>query len=117
MSVCLFWLACARAAALTGCGAWCVGACIKWLGRAAACAGGHVASVVQGVCGHEAPSHPLPSVRVGLVAQAENSGLRDRLDAAVADAMTGQRDCEALRHALASVEAKLSVYQQKDAEV
>eukprot|EP00983_Pelagomonas_calceolata_P011440 368857-Pelagomonas_calceolata.AAC.8 len=49
--------------------------------------------------------------------QMDNSSLRERLEAATSEATSSHKDCEALRHALSTVEAKLSVYQQKDAEV
>ena len=43
--------------------------------------------------------------------------MRDRLDRSMAEASSSRRDCEALRHALLTVETKLVEYQQKDAEV
>ena len=43
--------------------------------------------------------------------------MRERLEGAEAAGVGSQRDCEALRHALSSVEAKLAEYQHKDAEV
>ncbi|KAF5835371.1 hypothetical protein DUNSADRAFT_7498 [Dunaliella salina] len=49
--------------------------------------------------------------------QMDNSNLRERLEAATSEATSSHKDCEALRQALSTVEAKLSVYQQKDAEV
>jgi hypothetical protein len=43
--------------------------------------------------------------------------LRERCDAAVGDAGAARRDADALREALGVVDAKLSEYQRKDAEV
>lgn len=58
----------------------------------------------------------LPTLFIPLL-QAESARLRDARDAASAAADGARADCEALRLALRGVEARLSEYQRKDAEV
>lgn len=50
-------------------------------------------------------------------AQIEAGALRERYDAAIADMVSARREVEGLRGALSSMEAKVTDYQRRDADV